>query len=137
MNFRYLICASDNFQIACIFSLLDKIVRFAMNFGYNLGTWAIILLHMPCFARLIDVKKLKMKPKPLKFSHNNSACIFRFHGHLFMNMKTVTLTKEKHFKDRKNCSVEFFNLPEGDMFVNIGKENEEIVDTKNLNDTHM
>ena len=94
----------------------------------SLWTFIFFILHIPSFGRLLDVKKLTMKPVNFgKFTHNNSACDFRFHGVSFLHLKTVTLTKEQHFKNRSKCSVEFYNLPKGKMFLKVDTDDEEEV----------
>ena len=55
------------------------------------------------------------------FSHNMSACAFRFHDYAFLGMKKVTLTNETHFEGRSRCSVQFYNLPRGIVTLALGQ----------------
>ena len=55
-----------------------------------------------------------------RFSHNISQCVYRFHDFAFLKMKKVVLTDEKHFNGRTECTVEFYNLPRGTIYVKIG-----------------
>ena len=88
----------------------------------------ILLVQIPCFVHLMDVNRLKIHSiksrwntpvQPFKFEHNETACVFRFHDFPFLGMKKVTLTNDRHFKGRKDCAVEFFNLPKGLIFAKI------------------
>ena len=85
---------------------------------------AFLLIQIPCYARIIDLKDLMGTKDNLtlgKFKHNMTTCTFRFHGYAFMKRENVTLTKNEYFKDRTNCSVEFFNLPKGELYLRFGK----------------
>ena len=85
---------------------------------------AFLLIQIPCYARIIDFKDLMGTKENLslgKFKHNMTTCTFRFHGYAFMKRENVTLTKNEYFKDRTNCSVEFFNLPKGELYLRFGK----------------
>ena len=55
------------------------------------------------------------------FSNNNrTECEYSFHGFSFLISKHVVLTEEKHFKGRNGCSVEFYDLPSGIIYVKLG-----------------
>ena len=55
------------------------------------------------------------------FSNNNmTECEYSFHGFSFLTSKHVVLTEEKHFKGRSRCSVEFYDLPSGIIYVKVG-----------------
>ena len=55
------------------------------------------------------------------FSNNNTTeCEYSFHGFSFLISKHVVLTDEKHFKGQNGCSVEFFDLPSGIIYVKLG-----------------
>ena len=54
------------------------------------------------------------------FSNNMTECEYRFHGFSFLTSKHVVLTEEKHFKGRSRCSVEFYDLPSGIIYVKLG-----------------
>ena len=92
-----------------------------------------LLCIIPNQARLLDVSKLfgkssifKTTTTQAKFAHNETACIFRFHDFLFLNLKKVNLTDQEHFKGREQCSVEFYNLPKGFIWAKmIQNETEE------------
>ena len=84
------------------------------------------LLIIPCYARILDISKLLKTSKKIqepRFTHNVSACTYRFHDYAFLALKQVNLTDEKHFKGRLDCSVEFFNLPKGIFYVTMGNKN--------------
>ena len=56
-----------------------------------------------------------------QFSNNNmTECVYSFHGFSFLTSKHVVLTEEKHFKGRSRCSVEFYDLPKGIIYVKLG-----------------
>ena len=54
------------------------------------------------------------------FSNNMTECEYSFHGFSFLTSKHVVLTDEKHFKGRSRCSVEFYDLPSGIIYVKVG-----------------
>ena len=56
-----------------------------------------------------------------QFSNNSmTECDYSFHGFSFLTSKHVVLTEKKHFKGRSRCSVEFYDLPRGIIYVKLG-----------------
>ena len=53
-------------------------------------------------------------------NNNTTECDYSFHGFSFLTSKHVVLTEEKHFKGRSRCSVEFYDLPSGIIYVKLG-----------------
>jgi len=99
----------------------------------NRSLGLILLFYVPCFARLLNVEKLKILRHHNRrlqgqtelntdalFSNNMTECEYRFHGFSFLTSKHVVLTEEKHFKGRSRCSVEFYDLPSGIIYVKVG-----------------
>jgi len=101
----------------------------------NRSLGLILLFYVPCFARLLNVEKLKilrdhnrrllqgqteLNTDALFSNNNRTECEYSFHGFSFLISKHVVLTEEKHFKGRNGCSVEFYDLPSGIIYVKLG-----------------
>ena len=89
--------------------------------------WISVFLHIPCFSQLLDIKNLNKSGKKsvndFGFRHNKTLCIFRYHGPKFLQKMKYTVTMNStELENRKNCSVEFFNLPKGNLFVQVGEK---------------
>ena len=89
--------------------------------------WIWGFLHIQCFSQILDNEFLKKSgKKPVndlgKFRHNKTLCIFRYHGPKFSTMKNTVTINSTELEDRKNCSVEFSNLPRGNMSVQVGEK---------------
>ena len=115
----------------------------------QLFSWLwLALTIMPGFAAYVwDLSKLKKTTIPMvtnaakplqlhrEFNHNASACVYRFHDYEFMSMKQVVLSNDDDFQNRTECSVEFFNLPQGVFYVRrMGQQPRELRRRRN-NDT--
>jgi hypothetical protein len=103
--------------------------------------WILFCLNIPCFGRLVDVKKFALKAGKSHVAtrtnnhQNKSACHFPFHGYQFLSKRQVNLTDHEHFQGRQECTVEFFNLPRGKFFLEIIRKAEEEENGGNTKDT--
>lgn len=104
---------------------------------------ALILVLLPCLnADWLNPTKLKILPssdvssaaafdesipKEPRFDHNVSACVYSFHDRGFLRMKRVTLSNEEYFQGRTNCSIQFYNLPKGLLFLTIGSKKGDVL----------